>query len=67
MNKYNVSVYYRPVKNDKKEIKTSLICKNIAKYRMSITVEKLTGIIENGYVWCPATFIGNDKKQDELD
>ncbi|MDE7138227.1 MAG: hypothetical protein K2O29_07215 [Ruminococcus sp.] len=67
MNKYSVSVYYRPVKNDKKEIKTSLICKNIAKYRISVTVEKLTELIENDYVWCPATFIGNDKKQDELD
>ncbi len=69
MNKYHISVYPSPINKGQKksEIEVSKICKSIASYKGCVDINELSDLVEKGYVWCPATFTGERKKQDELD
>ena len=67
--KYNVSVYPESFKGkDKSYMNASAkkITKLIPKYCQNLSVDELAAAIENMHVFCPATFIGNHKSQDEL-
>lgn len=65
--KYKVSIYPESVKGIKKEdIATKKICKFIAEYPKEVSLEEFSIYIENLHIWCPATFKGNRKAQNEL-
>ncbi len=50
----------------KDDINTSRICKDIAKHPYSLTLKELADFINDGYTFCPCTFNGKHKKQDDI-
>ena len=65
---FKVSIYSESIKGmAKSDVNTKKICRLIANHRYDISLLQLAEYIENQYVWCPATFKGNRKCQDELD
>ena len=65
--RFKVSIYPESIKGiAKSEINTKKICKLIANHRYDISLSQLAEYIEEQYVWCPSTFNGELKRQDDL-
>lgn len=65
--KYKVSIYPESVKGIKKDdINKKKVCKFIAEYPKEVSLEEFSIYIENLHIWCPATFKGERKAQNEL-
>ena len=66
---YNVSVFPESFKGKTKaymQEQTKKISKLIPQYSCRLSIEDLAKAIENMQVFCPATFIGDHKSQNEL-
>jgi hypothetical protein len=68
--KYKVSVYPESFKGKDKSVmkeSTKKITKLIPKFSRKLSVAELAAAIDNMRVFCPATFKGDHKSQDELE
>lgn len=68
MKQYSISVYPKSFKGvTKSDIPSKTINKRIASYRKSVTLKELAELIENKYVWTPATFLNGEKRIQNIE
>lgn len=68
MKHYSISIYPKSFKGVAKcDIPSKMINKSIASHRESVTLKELAELIENEYVWTPATFFNGEKRTENVE
>ena len=68
MKQYDISVYPKSFKGVAKcDIPSKIINKSIASHRKSVKLKELAELIENKYVWTPATFVNGEKRAENVE